>query len=302
MSVASPQPARITDPHTCIDCGYNLRGLDPAGVCPECGADIHRSLQQRLLRHENPQWLGRVARGIRLWRLGALGIILLPLAAFLLIIVLSIAQPFGGPPIEGGASGALSSVTAALYAIGLALSAGAYAVGTFLVGTRPPAGAEGLLGRWRLWIQWLPIAFLIAAVVWPLFVSPSLSAMPLPTAWAALIAFQVFALWHLWISVNAAELLLRHVPDPYHSFPKKIRSARRGVGLIAILIAIGDASSMFGLLPARSIGSAAGQGTIVLSWFFLAAFLDVLKSLDRGARREVAEAHGDANGPSAPSR
>ncbi len=28
----------------CVTCGYNLRGLDPETICPECGIPVGRSL------------------------------------------------------------------------------------------------------------------------------------------------------------------------------------------------------------------------------------------------------------------
>ena len=30
----------------CVDCGYNLRRLSPAGRCPECGADVRDSIAE----------------------------------------------------------------------------------------------------------------------------------------------------------------------------------------------------------------------------------------------------------------
>jgi hypothetical protein len=34
----------------CYNCGYNLRGLDPTGACPECGRPAGDSLDQRAVR------------------------------------------------------------------------------------------------------------------------------------------------------------------------------------------------------------------------------------------------------------
>jgi hypothetical protein len=47
----------------CIDCGYNLHGLDPHGACPECGTPIVRSMQSHRLAGANVPWLARLCRG-----------------------------------------------------------------------------------------------------------------------------------------------------------------------------------------------------------------------------------------------
>lgn len=44
---------RATEVH-CIACDYNLRGLDPAGRCPECGHSVADSVVQFELLRENP--------------------------------------------------------------------------------------------------------------------------------------------------------------------------------------------------------------------------------------------------------
>ena len=61
----------------CIHCGYNLRGLVPGGMCPECGHAIDEALRGDLLRFANPDWLRKLRLGIalQLWGIG-LGIIL----------------------------------------------------------------------------------------------------------------------------------------------------------------------------------------------------------------------------------
>jgi MFS family permease len=50
----------------CIICDYDLRELDPAGNCPECGTPIERSLKGDLLRYADTTWLEVVHRGLRL--------------------------------------------------------------------------------------------------------------------------------------------------------------------------------------------------------------------------------------------
>lgn len=77
----------------CVSCGYDLRGLDPAGTCPECGTPIARSRQGDRLAAADPRWLARMARGQR-WLANAMRIALLSLVAYLVgtaIIVLAYA-------------------------------------------------------------------------------------------------------------------------------------------------------------------------------------------------------------------
>lgn len=66
----------------CVGCGYNLRGLEPGGKCPECGLDISRSLHGDQLVYSSGEYLAALCRGIRL--------IFVALIARVLIIVVGI--------------------------------------------------------------------------------------------------------------------------------------------------------------------------------------------------------------------
>ncbi|MCH7547309.1 MAG: hypothetical protein IID30_12990 [Planctomycetes bacterium] len=49
----------------CRGCGYNLQGLHPESMCPECGTSIVRSIHGDKLRYSDPAWISRLARGTR---------------------------------------------------------------------------------------------------------------------------------------------------------------------------------------------------------------------------------------------
>lgn len=68
----------VRDVH-CVECGYNLRTLRRADVCPECRTPIKRSLAGPLLRNAGTAWLTRVHHG--LWLLHRASV----LAAFAII-------------------------------------------------------------------------------------------------------------------------------------------------------------------------------------------------------------------------
>ncbi len=62
--------ALATD-HACLRCAYNLRGLRPDGLCPECATPVAISLRSESLRDADADWVDRLARGAR-WTFGAL--------------------------------------------------------------------------------------------------------------------------------------------------------------------------------------------------------------------------------------
>ncbi len=56
----------------CVSCGYNLRGLDPDRVCPECATPISRSIRGDYLRFSDPKWVRLLASGMNWVLLGLL--------------------------------------------------------------------------------------------------------------------------------------------------------------------------------------------------------------------------------------
>jgi hypothetical protein len=61
---------RLIDDLACRSCGYALRGLPASGACPECATAVGRSIHGDLLRFCEPDWVVRIARGVRLLVIG----------------------------------------------------------------------------------------------------------------------------------------------------------------------------------------------------------------------------------------
>ena len=68
----------------CKNCAYNLRGLREDGRCPECGTPIGLSTRGDLLCYASPDWLDKVALGLKvILYMVVVGIIVGGLAAVL---------------------------------------------------------------------------------------------------------------------------------------------------------------------------------------------------------------------------
>ena len=80
---------------SCMSCGYNLRALPPAGLCPECGTDIARSTQGDLLKFADRKWVGSVYRGTCLLTIAC---VLLVICVLTLIVLAMILATISNPP------------------------------------------------------------------------------------------------------------------------------------------------------------------------------------------------------------
>ncbi len=60
---AVDEQGRVVVDALCLSCGYNIRGLDAFGPCPECGVAIANSVRGSYLRFAGAEVLGRMASG-----------------------------------------------------------------------------------------------------------------------------------------------------------------------------------------------------------------------------------------------
>jgi hypothetical protein len=75
-----PAPAEIIrEDARCLSCGYELRGLTPQGLCPECGTPASLSLRPPGVADADPAWLALQARGARIMMVCSMWVWVLPL-------------------------------------------------------------------------------------------------------------------------------------------------------------------------------------------------------------------------------
>jgi hypothetical protein len=111
----------------CVQCGYDLSGLSPKGVCPECGAEVSRTLGATL-RGATRGYRTRVRAGA-LTLLGSIQLLLLPLLLGVPLIALDF----------------LSERVFLLCVVGAA----AFAPGCWLVTCTAPGSIEARVSRVR---------------------------------------------------------------------------------------------------------------------------------------------------------
>jgi hypothetical protein len=140
-----PQPVIGNIP--CAACGYDLAGLAPEGVCPECTHPIAKSLEAPLLRFADPAWLERTTEGLRLhaasmrWLVIAAGFFL---GAFLVLGLVMVALG-----LRDGGGGRFGVVAPDIVKCEFVLAAALVpAAGVFQFGTPPTNLAGPRVRRW----------------------------------------------------------------------------------------------------------------------------------------------------------
>lgn len=250
---------------TCLNCGYNLRGVEEAGVCPECGIDIGTTLRRDRLSDAPLPWRRRLAWGARLWHWGSIVAVLgLPPGAVL-----------AGVRLVWVASALhLTGIGAVLVVLGLYAGVVVAGVGLLMLTGKQPGRAEPRADRVRRVVTRLLVGAGLATLVPVLAVAAYLS-MDL-RSWAswsgleyvdsslialhALLAIAMLSGWsHVW-------QLASRIPDP-----KLMRRCRwaQGLWLGALAVAglpllVASAGFYLGVPVTLEMEERWAQGTVVL--------------------------------------
>lgn len=140
----------------CRSCGYNLRGLCRAGVCPECGAAVERSLCSDLIRFSGLHLIRRMLHGVRLAHGVVLWSLVTILAAGILIAFGAVFEMSSGQtPILGEIFLVIGEISGVLIAIGFPA---AYPLGWWWATTPDPID-DASMKRWRTILRWTAIGF-----------------------------------------------------------------------------------------------------------------------------------------------
>jgi hypothetical protein len=130
----STPPSLLTDDRPCLTCGYSLRGLTTADVCPECATPVARSLRGDLLRYSSGEYVATLHRGVVLIQASVVGY-------FLILIGLPIAGIIGA--IATGSASLRIAASSPTIMTGLSTLVGLGSIlGWWMFSARDPALGE----------------------------------------------------------------------------------------------------------------------------------------------------------------
>lgn len=241
----------------CLICGYRLVGLDPAGLCPECGTPVERSVSGDLLSASDPAFVAALHRGARLAAMAPIvPCLTLP---FLLLAPLALGHPASAPV-------GITSLLAR--GILLASLAGVLTGWWWLCTPDPQAPREPRTSDARFWMRTGVVVIAAAALLRLLSgaILPFVVAQPVPPLDGAIILIALAAAITCFF---ASLLLLRRLAVRLPS-PRLHRSARRMLWLGPLLAVPGAACALLGPVVA-----------IVLYWSLLYETWDKLAALRR---------------------
>lgn len=269
----------------CIVCEYELGGLAADGVCPECATAIERSLRGDWLRHEEPRWLARVARGLRLMRWGVLCAALGFVSVIAMSLVIGLLIGSGGSPGSSLLVGVVALAMGALMTGLMLASAVLYGLGCWWVTALNRAGASVLKGE-RLAARWTMPLFASSVLLMSAW-GVAQGAMSSWPVWAATVMMGAVVL--VWAGHRVAmSLALRRLHQRTGSWDRKTRRAHArpwgAAGIVVVLCAL-----VIGLPLTMRVGAGRGEGLALFVLFVGMIAMDGrLRAAARAVRGEVA--------------
>ncbi len=244
----------------CVTCGYELRGLQKGGMCPECGTAIQRSLSGDLLSAADPAWLRTIARGQRFIARG----FMVALISMLTVIVLVSAFVFTtlfAPGLPRQFEDAITAVIT-LVSLGIPLALCGVAIGIFFLTKQ-----EGrLTDRESIWSARNLARWSAPLSVAALFVVLAVRSATLPGGPMIVIDIAMRLTLLVMITTSALSLLahleslLRRIPDDalVEEITKERRFLRWAVPAAGLYLLMG---------PILLAGGMAGPGGAVVGMF-----------------------------------
>lgn len=241
----------------CQECNYNLRGIGPNQVCPECGARVRDTLRPDLLMFLGPRVLRRLRAGTRYVVFGVLGQFLVEVA----YVIFAMLDPgvFAGNWLEWVRL-TCSLTTYALIGFGfLSITSGA------VVMRRP----ESALSARRI-VGW---GFILSLLIWGLADAvmafgrhigwPSSSMVAILVNYAPIpgILLQALPLWAL--GIYGADLVGR-LPDP-----RRARRVRQVMTVWAVAIFLSGVTSTIQLISLDLAEGIVDYQDLSSSWVFV---------------------------------
>ncbi len=220
----------------CVSCGYNLRGLGLAGVCPECGCPVEHSLHGDWLRYADGRWTKQILRGLR-WAMVSRDAFAITIVGAIIMAVIGFITT-GGDADSPAAPALRFAIVALGAAIGLLPIGVTY--GFWLASSpEPREGAAGLFAR--LWTRIISVLVIPAIGLWfALSVSrstpfgTSIISVHVP----ATLCFVIMWL-HLHVVLDQVRVLERRCQGVSANPPERItKFRRRAIYLPAILLVV----------------------------------------------------------------